>query len=68
MLRSTLVPLDGSQVAERALAYATALSVSTAARLILMRAISESDTKRVAADTCSILPMSSAHGVLCARQ
>jgi nucleotide-binding universal stress UspA family protein len=49
MLRSILVPLDGSQFAERALAYATALSVSTSARLILMRAISDSDTKGVAA-------------------
>jgi nucleotide-binding universal stress UspA family protein len=43
MLRSILIPLDGSQLAERALAYATAVSVPTAARLILMRTIGESD-------------------------
>ena len=49
MLRSILVPLDGSQLAERALAYATAISVPTGARLILMRAIKASDTKGVAA-------------------
>jgi nucleotide-binding universal stress UspA family protein len=40
MLRSILVPLDGSELAERALAYATALSVPTAASLILVRAVS----------------------------
>ena len=39
MLRSILVPLDGSILAERALAYATALSVPTAASLVLVRAI-----------------------------
>jgi nucleotide-binding universal stress UspA family protein len=49
MLRSILVPLDGSQLAERALAHATALSVPTAARLILMRAITEHDSQGVAA-------------------
>lgn len=43
MLRSILIPLDGSQLAERALAYATAISVPTAARLILMRTIGEGD-------------------------
>jgi nucleotide-binding universal stress UspA family protein len=40
MLRSILVPLDGSQLAERALAYATALSIPTGAGLILVRAVS----------------------------
>jgi nucleotide-binding universal stress UspA family protein len=39
MLRSILVPLDGSELAERALAYATALSIPTGARLILVRAV-----------------------------
>jgi nucleotide-binding universal stress UspA family protein len=38
MLKTILVPLDGSALAEEALPYACALSVSTAARLILMRA------------------------------
>jgi nucleotide-binding universal stress UspA family protein len=37
MLRDVLVPLDGSGVAERALAYATGLSVKTGARLLLLR-------------------------------
>jgi nucleotide-binding universal stress UspA family protein len=37
MLRSILVPLDGSPLAERALAYATALSIPTGARLVLVR-------------------------------
>lgn len=36
-MRTILVPLDGSPLAERALAYATALSVSTAATLALVR-------------------------------
>jgi len=40
MLRSILVPLDGSKLAERALAYATALSVPTATTLVLVRAVS----------------------------
>jgi nucleotide-binding universal stress UspA family protein len=39
MLRTILVPLDGSALAERALAYATALSVPTAARLVLVRVV-----------------------------
>ncbi len=39
MLRSILVPLDGSELAERALSYATALSIPTAARMILVRAV-----------------------------
>jgi nucleotide-binding universal stress UspA family protein len=38
MLKTILVPLDGSALAEEALPYACALSVPTAARLILMRA------------------------------
>jgi nucleotide-binding universal stress UspA family protein len=38
MLKTILVPLDGSALAEEALAYACALSIPTAARLILMRA------------------------------
>jgi len=39
MLHKILVPLDGSALAERALEDATALSVSTAATLVLMRAV-----------------------------
>jgi nucleotide-binding universal stress UspA family protein len=39
MLATILVPLDGSSLAERALAYATALSVPTAARLVLLRGV-----------------------------
>ena len=39
MLRSILIPLDGSDLAERALVYATALSIPTAARLVLVRAV-----------------------------
>jgi nucleotide-binding universal stress UspA family protein len=39
MLSKILVPLDGSELAERALSDATALSIPTAARLILMRAV-----------------------------
>jgi nucleotide-binding universal stress UspA family protein len=38
MLRKILVPLDGSELAEHALPEASALSVSTGATLILMRA------------------------------
>ena len=49
MLRSILIPLDGSQLAERALAYATAISVATGAQLILMRAIDSNDTRGTAA-------------------
>lgn len=37
MLRKILVPLDGSRLADEALRYATALSIPTATRLILMR-------------------------------
>lgn len=39
MLTRLLVPLDGSELAERALAYATALSIPTAAHLVLVRAV-----------------------------
>jgi nucleotide-binding universal stress UspA family protein len=39
MLTKLLVPLDGSTLAERALSYAAALSVPTAARLVLVRAV-----------------------------
>jgi nucleotide-binding universal stress UspA family protein len=39
VLKKLLVPLDGSPLAERALAYATALSIPTAARLVLVRAV-----------------------------
>jgi nucleotide-binding universal stress UspA family protein len=39
MLHTILIPLDGSALAERALAYATALSVPTAARLVLLRVV-----------------------------
>jgi len=38
-LRTILVPFDGSNLAERALAYAPALSVPTAASLVLVRAV-----------------------------
>jgi nucleotide-binding universal stress UspA family protein len=38
MLKTILVPLDGSALAEEALPYACTLSIPTAARLILMRA------------------------------
>src|ERR1700730_18444386 len=48
MLRSILIPLDGSQLAERALEYATAISVPTAARLILMRAVAETEARHSA--------------------
>jgi nucleotide-binding universal stress UspA family protein len=43
MLRTILVPLDGSRLAERALEYATAIAVPTGARLILMRAVAETE-------------------------
>jgi nucleotide-binding universal stress UspA family protein len=39
VLKRLLVPLDGSPLAERALAYATAVSIPTAARLVLVRAV-----------------------------
>jgi nucleotide-binding universal stress UspA family protein len=39
VLNKVLVPLDGSALAERALAFATALSIPTAARLVLVRAV-----------------------------
>jgi nucleotide-binding universal stress UspA family protein len=39
MFARILVPLDGSELAERALAYATALSVPTAAHLALVRIV-----------------------------
>jgi nucleotide-binding universal stress UspA family protein len=38
MFKKIIVPLDGSELAERALGYATALSVPTAATLVLVRA------------------------------
>jgi nucleotide-binding universal stress UspA family protein len=62
MLRSILVPLDGSDLAERALAYATALSVPTAASLVLVRA--------VAANTLADIDESvaRAHGLATAKQ
>jgi nucleotide-binding universal stress UspA family protein len=37
MLKTIVVPLDGSALAERALSLATALSIPTAARLVLVR-------------------------------
>ena len=43
MLRTILVPLDGSRLAERALESATAIAASTGARLILMRAVAETE-------------------------
>ncbi|HLZ28122.1 MAG TPA: universal stress protein [Chloroflexota bacterium] len=39
MLNKILVPLDGSELAERALTYATALAVRTEAQLLLVRAV-----------------------------
>jgi nucleotide-binding universal stress UspA family protein len=39
MLKKILVPLDGSELAERALGFATALSIPTAAHLVLVRAV-----------------------------
>jgi nucleotide-binding universal stress UspA family protein len=41
VLNKVLVPLDGSALAERALAYATAVSIPTAARLLLVRVVSK---------------------------
>src|ERR1700682_5497122 len=38
MLNKILVPLDGSELAERGLTYATALATSTGAQLVLLRA------------------------------
>jgi nucleotide-binding universal stress UspA family protein len=38
MLKKILVPLDGSELAERGLTYATALATSTGAQLVLLRA------------------------------
>ena len=38
MLKKILVPLDGSDLAERALTYATALATPTGAQLVLLRA------------------------------
>ena len=37
MLKTILVPLDGSALAERSLSLATALSIPTAAHLLLVR-------------------------------
>jgi nucleotide-binding universal stress UspA family protein len=48
MLRAILVPLDGSRLAERALEYATAIAVPTGARLILMRAVAETEARHAA--------------------
>ncbi|HLZ26827.1 MAG TPA: universal stress protein [Chloroflexota bacterium] len=48
MLRTILVPLDGSRLAERALEYATAIAVPTAARLILMRTVAETEARHAA--------------------
>ena len=53
MFGSILVPLDGSPLAERALAYAEALARRTGARLILARAVPdpvEADADEIAAD------------------
>jgi nucleotide-binding universal stress UspA family protein len=38
MFRTLLVPLDGSELAERALPYATALAAATGGRVVLLRA------------------------------
>ena len=40
MLKKILVPLDGSELAERALLYATALARATAAEILLVRVAS----------------------------
>jgi nucleotide-binding universal stress UspA family protein len=40
MLNKILVPLDGSELAEGALAFATGLSIPTAAQILLVRAVS----------------------------
>jgi nucleotide-binding universal stress UspA family protein len=40
MLKTILVPLDGSGLAERALTYATAIAVRTGAQLLLVRVAS----------------------------
>lgn len=39
MLKKILIALDGSELAERALTFATALSIPTAARLVLVRVV-----------------------------
>jgi nucleotide-binding universal stress UspA family protein len=39
VVKKLLIPLDGSALAERALAYATALSIPTCAQLVLVRAV-----------------------------
>jgi nucleotide-binding universal stress UspA family protein len=38
VLKTIVVPLDGSQLAERALTYATAVANRTGAELLLLRA------------------------------
>jgi nucleotide-binding universal stress UspA family protein len=43
MLRNILVPLDGSKLSEQALSLATALSVPTSARLLLLRTATARD-------------------------
>jgi nucleotide-binding universal stress UspA family protein len=48
MLRTILVPLDGSRLAERALKYATAIAVPTGAGLILMRVVVETEARQAA--------------------
>jgi nucleotide-binding universal stress UspA family protein len=48
MLRTILVPLVGSQLAERALQCATAISRITGARIILMRSVAEAEARRAA--------------------
>jgi nucleotide-binding universal stress UspA family protein len=49
MLKTIVVPLDGSQLAERALSLATALSVPTAARLVLVRVFASEPPSEAAA-------------------
>jgi nucleotide-binding universal stress UspA family protein len=47
MLKTILVPLDGSERADSALAYATALSTLSGARLLLVRTLTVSSTGNV---------------------
>lgn len=42
MLKTILVPLDGSELAERALSFASAASIPTAAHLVLVRVVGAS--------------------------
>ena len=57
MFNRLLVPLDGSPLAERALAYAEVLAQRTGARLLLVRGVHdpvEADSEEVAADAQAV--------------